>query len=381
MDFRVEARDGNARAGLAAVRGRTFRTPAFMPVGTAGSVKALAPCDLDRAGVEILLANTYHLRLRPGPERIRRLGGLHVFMGGDGAILTDSGGYQVFSQAGRVRIDEEGAAFRSHLDGEAILLTPEEVIRIQDALDPDIAMVLDHPVALPAAAEEVAAAAERTIRWAERSLAFHRSQVHSGQALFGIVQGAADLEIRARQVESLASMGFDGLALGGLAVGESKDEIAATMRQILPRFPAASPRYVMGIGYPEDLLLAIENGGDMFDCVLPTRHARTGQAFTSRGVVRLRHAALRDSLDPLDAACDCNTCARFERGYLAHLYHCDEMLGPILVARHNVRFYQRLVRAAGDAVRNACFAAFRAGFLEACRQESRTNAGGEPTCG
>ncbi len=380
IDFRIEARDGNARAGLATVRGRTFQTPAFMPVGTAGSVKALAPGDLDRAGVQILLANTYHLRLRPGPERIRALGGLHRFMGWEGAILTDSGGYQVLSQAARVRIDEEGAAFRSHLDGEPILLTPEEVIRIQEALDPDIAMVLDQPVALPAAARDIAAAAERTIRWAERALACHRARVHSGQALFGIVQGAADLETRARQVEVLGSMGFDGLALGGLAVGESREETAATVSQVLPRFPPQLLRYVMGIGYPEDLLLAIESGGDLFDCVLPTRHARTGQAFTSRGVVRLRHAALRDSREPLDAACDCETCARFERGYLAHLYRCDEMLGPILVARHNVRFYQRLVRAAGEAVRRGASAAFRAEFLGACQEESPGDAGGAPTC-
>ena len=363
VELRIDRSDGLARVGTASVRGRSFQTPAFMPVGTVGNVKALAPNDLLAAGAEIILANAYHLRLRPGHEVVRDFGGLHHFVNWQGAILTDSGGYQIFSHSDRVKIDEGGATFRSHLDGELIRLTPEEVVTIQEALDPDIAMVLDHPVALPAARELVLEAAARTVRWAERSLESHRSRVRSGQALFGIVQGALDLELRAQQVQALTSMEFDGYALGGLAVGESKGEFATTLSVVLPLFPEDRLRYVMGVGYPEDLLLAIGAGVDMFDCVLPTRHARTGQAFTSRGVVRLKLSAHRTARRPLDPDCGCETCSKFELGYLTHLYTCHEMLGPILVARHNVHFYQRLVRDAGKAIRQGRFAEYRDGML------------------
>ncbi|MFH0945654.1 MAG: tRNA guanosine(34) transglycosylase Tgt [Planctomycetota bacterium] len=359
VELRIDRSDGPARAGFATIRGRSFQTPAFMPVGTVGSVKGLAPNDLRTAGAEIILANTYHLRLRPGHEVVRSFGGLHHFVNWDGAILTDSGGYQIFSHSDRVKIDEGGATIRSHLDGEQIRLTPEEVVTIQEALDPDIAMVLDHPVALPARREEVREAAARTVRWAERALQAHRSRVRSGQALFGIVQGALDLELRAEQVRALTLLEFDGYALGGLAVGESKQELATTVSAVLPLFPADRLRYVMGVGYPQDLLLAISAGADLFDCVLPTRHARTGQAFTSRGVVRLRLSAHRTARRPLDPDCDCETCRKFELGYLTHLYTCHEMLGPILVARHNVHFYQRLVRDAGRAIREGVFGEYR----------------------
>lgn len=359
----ISAQSGRARTGRLMVRGRVVRTPAFMPVGTQGTVKGLSATDLRRAGTEILLGNTYHLRLRPGPERIAELGGLHRFMGWDGAILTDSGGYQVFSLADRVKLDENGATFRSHLDGAVVELTPEEVIRIQGLLDCDIAMVLDHLVALPARPEAVADAAARTLRWAKRALDAHRSTVHSGQALFAIVQGALDLDARARQIEALVALPFDGYALGGLSVGESKEDMVRVFEGALPLLPADRPRYVMGIGHPEDILAAIAHGADMFDCVLPTRHARTAQAFTSSGIVRLRNQKHRSSTAPLDEHCSCETCTRVSRGYLAHLYHANEMLGPILVTRHNVHFYQSLVRGAGDAIAANQYAAYHANFL------------------
>ncbi len=355
IDLRTDAVDGAARAGRAAIRGRAFETPAFMPVGTAATVKGLAPNDLRDAKVEILLSNTYHLRLRPGPEAIREAGGLHHFMGFDGAILTDSGGYQILSLAERATLDDDGVSFRSHLDGAAIRITPEEAVRIQDLLDSDIAMVLDQPVALPADAARVATAERRTLDWAERSLIHHRATVRSGQALFAIVQGAVDIDRRTRQAERLVQLGFDGYAVGGLAVGESVPEFEATVRATIAALPATKIRYVMGVGYPQDLLTAIGAGADLFDCVLPTRHARTGQAFTSRGTVKLRNARWRGSREPLDPACDCATCTRFELAYLSHLYHCDEMLGPILVARHNVRFYQRIVSDARAAIRAGRF--------------------------
>ncbi|MFG0317130.1 MAG: tRNA guanosine(34) transglycosylase Tgt [Planctomycetota bacterium JB042] len=359
----ITARDGAARTGVAEVRGRRFHTPAFMPVGTVGSVKGLSPRDLRQLSVEIILSNTYHLRLRPGPDRVREFGGLHAFCGWDGAILTDSGGYQIFSHTDRVRVDEDGATFKSHLDGEVVRLTPEEAVRIQDALDPDVAMVLDHPVALPSPESRVEAAARRSLRWAERCLRHHRETVTSGQALFAILQGATDPELRKRQAEDLRALAFDGYAVGGLATGESKGELAETMRLAVPLLPDDRPRYVMGIGYPDDLLRGIAAGADMFDCVVPTRHARTGQAFTSSGVVRLKHKVRRAARGPLDPRCSCETCRDFEVGYLTHLYKCREMLGPTLVARHNVHFYQRLVGGAREAIAAGTVAAYQEEFL------------------
>lgn len=363
ISLSITATAGSARTGWFEIRGRRVRTPAFMPVGTVGTVKGVGPAELERCAAEIILSNTYHLRLRPGHERVRALGGLHRFMGWNGAILTDSGGYQIFSLSERVKIDDEGAIFQSHIDGERIVLTPEEVVRIQDALDPDIAMVLDHPLALPASREQVLDAAARTLRWAQRSIEYHRRHVTSGQALFGIVQGALDLEQRAEQVRALTALGFDGYALGGLAVGESKSEMDEVFRGILPTLPRTHLRYVMGVGHPEDLLAAIHSGADLFDCVLPTRHARTAQAFTSLGIVRLKNSQHRSSNEPLDPHCSCETCTRFSLGYLAHLYHANEMLGPILVARHNIAFYQSLVHSAGEAIARGDYDAFRAAFL------------------
>ncbi len=357
--------DGLARCGSIAIRGRRFQTPAFMPVGTAGTVKALSPNDLEGLYVQIILSNTYHLLVRPGPDRVRELGGLHRFMGWSGAILTDSGGYQIFSQseARRARVDDDGATFRSHVDGTEIRLTPESAIDIQDALDPDIAMVLDHFPALPATAAEIGAACARTLRWARRCRDHHRERVASGQALFGIVQGGADLDTRARQAEAIVALEFDGYAIGGLAVGEPRATLHRTIAAAIPLLPADHPRYVMGIGYPEDLLAGIEAGADMFDCVVPTRHARTGQAFTSRGVIRLRRSENRASRAPLDPNCSCETCSGFELGYLTHLYTSNEMLGPILVARHNVHFYQQIMRDAAEAIRSGTFHAYKQHFL------------------
>ncbi|MCC7171752.1 MAG: tRNA guanosine(34) transglycosylase Tgt [Planctomycetes bacterium] len=378
LAYRLEATDGAARAGSVEVRGRRFDTPAFMPVGTAATVKALAPSDLIRAGAQIVLSNTYHLRLRPGHERVREFGGLHAFMGWDGAILTDSGGYQIFSLRDRVKVDDDGATFSSHLDGEVIRLTPEEALRIQDALDSDIAMVLDQPVPLPAAPELVRVAAERTIAWAERSIDFHQKNVRSGQALFAIVQGAIDLDRRRAQAATLTAMPFHGFAVGGLAVGETPEQFAATLESTLPHLPPTKPRYVMGVGYPEDLLLAIGYGADMFDCVLPTRHARTGQAFTSRGVIKLRNARWRTSKQALDPSCGCETCQHFTLGYLSHLIHSDEMLGPILVARHNVFFYENLVRGARAAIVAGIYDSYRTRLLADLAASEVTDAEAAP---
>jgi queuine tRNA-ribosyltransferase len=330
--------------------------PAFMPVGTQGTVKGVDPGRLRETGAQIILSNTYHLTLRPGEQTVAALGGLHAFMGWDGPILTDSGGFQVFSLAERMTIDEQGVLFRSHIDGALVELTPERAITIQEQLGSDVAMVLDHVVALPNDRRVVADAMRRSMRWAERCKA---SATRPDQALFGIVQGGMDRELRAESAERLSAIGFTGYAIGGLSVGESPHEMLTAVDMTTPMLPADKPRYLMGVGRPVDLLDAIARGVDLFDCVMPTRNGRNALAFTDAGAVRLRNRQHALAREPLDAMCPCLAC-RHSRGYLRHLFQANEMLGPMLVSIHNLTYYQRLLSDARQAIGEDRFAAFLA---------------------
>ncbi|MHC4944836.1 MAG: tRNA guanosine(34) transglycosylase Tgt [Planctomycetota bacterium] len=356
-------RESAARKGLLEIRGHRFSTPAFMPVGTAATVKGALPRDLMEAGVEVLLCNTYHLHLRPGEEVVARSGGLHRFMDWDGAILTDSGGYQVFSLADLVQVDEDGVTFRSHVDGEKIRLEPETVVIIQARLDSDIFMPLDECVEYPAPREAAAAAVERTALWAERASKAHRT-LDTDTALFGIVQGGAYRDLRERSAGQITGMDFDGFAVGGLSVGEGKEIMREVLEYTAPLLPAKRPRYLMGVGTPDDILDAVAMGVDLFDCVLPTRNARNATLFTSRGQMKLRGAALRDDPDPPDPDCDCPLCRRYSRAYIRHLFNTHEMLGPMLATLHNVHFYQKLMREIRIAIEAGYFTAFRTTFLD-----------------
>jgi queuine tRNA-ribosyltransferase len=329
-------------------------TPAFMPVGTQGTVKGVDPGRLRETGAQMILANTYHLALRPGEQTVAALGGLHALMGWDGPILTDSGGFQVFSLAERMTIDERGARFRSHIDGAPIELTPERAVAIQEQLGSDVAMVLDHVVSLPNTREVVADAMRRSLRWAERCRA---AATRADQTLFGIVQGGLDPELRAESVQGLVAMDFAGYAIGGLSVGETPAEMMTGVEMAAPLLPRDKPRYLMGVGRPIDLLEAIARGIDLFDCVMPTRNGRNALAFTNAGPVRLRNE--RHALDraPLDAACPCLAC-RHSRGYLRHLFQSGEMLGPMLVSIHNLTYYQRLLAEARRAIAEDRFTEF-----------------------
>ncbi len=331
-----------ARVGRIEMRRGVVDTPAFMPVGTLGTVKGLTVDQVGTTGAQIILGNTYHLALRPGDVRIARLGGLHRFMGWERPILTDSGGFQVFSLAQRVEISEEGARFRSHIDGALLRLTPEDSVRIQENLGSDIAMVLDHVVGLPAPREVVEEAMERSTRWARRCLEAARLDT---LARFAIVQGGLDLDVRRRSAAGLTAMPFDGFAVGGLSVGEPPEEMYRVIEATTPHLPADKPRYLMGVGRPIDLLEGIARGIDMFDCVMPTRNARNALAFTWDGEIRLRNAAHADDPRPLSPGCPCLAC-RHSRAYLRHLFLAKEMLGPVLVTHHNLTFYQQLVGTA-----------------------------------
>ncbi len=328
--------------------------PAFMPVGTQGTVKGVDPGRLRETGAQMILANTYHLTLRPGEQTVAALGGLHRFMGWDGPILTDSGGFQIFSLAERMTIDERGARFRSHIDGAPVELTPERAVAIQEQLGSDVAMVLDHVLSLPNTREAVADAMRRSLRWAERCRA---AATRADQALFGIVQGGLDPELRAESAQGLLAINFAGYAIGGLSVGESPAEMLTGVEMTVPLLPHDKPRYLMGVGRPIDLLEAIARGVDLFDCVMPTRNGRNALAFTDAGPVRLRNE--RHALDraPLDPACPCMAC-RHSRGYLRHLFQVNEMLGPMLVSIHNLTYYQRLLADARQAIAEDRFAAF-----------------------
>jgi queuine tRNA-ribosyltransferase len=360
--FRVlhHAAGSGARTGQLVLAHGDVATPAFMPVATHGSVKGLTPRDLRECGAEIVLSNAYHLSLRPGADVIARLGGLHDFMGWDGPILTDSGGYQVFSLAALARVREEGVDFRSHLDGSAHFLGPEEAVRIQEALGSDIAMVLDECPPGEASRETVLAATERSVRWAARAVA---TRSRADQAVFGIVQGGTDLALRAESARATVALGFDGYALGGLSVGEPREATWAVAAATAPLLPADRPRYFMGTGTPEDLIRLVGSGIDLFDCVLPTRHARNGTLFTSAGIVVLRHACYTDDPRPADERCTCYTCAHFSRAYLRHLHMAREPLAVTLNTMHNVTYYEQLMRDMRTAIAADAFGAFARGAV------------------
>ncbi len=334
----------------------TLQLPAFMPVGTQATVKGLEVEQVRATGAEMILSNTYHLALRPGERIIEQLGGLHCFMGWKGPILTDSGGFQLFSLADIVKITEEGADFRSHLDGNLVHLSPERSVAIQESLGSDVAMVLDHVVSLPSEPQRLRDAMERTIRWADRSRAAHR---RAGQAQFAIVQGGLDPKLRIECTERLRAMDFSGYAVGGLSVGETPEEMNRVLDETVDALPGDRPRYLMGVGRPQDLLAAIGRGIDMFDCVLPTRNGRNAMAFTDRGTIRLRNRQYAVDPQPLDEACPCVACRR-SRGYLRHLFLVHEMLGPILLTAHNLTYYQRLLAGAREAIKQNRFTEFAA---------------------
>jgi queuine tRNA-ribosyltransferase len=355
-----------------AARRSTFRTPhgtvelpAFMPVGTQGTVKGATVAQLRATGAQIILGNTYHLALRPGADVVAALGGLHGMSGWHGPILTDSGGFQLFSLAANTQISESGAVFRSHINGDLFELTPEKAVAIQEQLGSDVAMVLDHVVALPNESAVVRDAMERTIRWAERS---RRAQTRRDQALFAIVQGGLDLDLRIACAERLAAMDFPGYAVGGLSVGEDPADMLRVLDATVPALPADRPRYLMGVGRPQDLLEAIRRGIDLFDCVLPTRNGRNALAFTSSGAIRLRNLQYQLDRAPLEADCPCPACLH-SRGYLRHLFMAGEMLGPILVTLHNLTFYQRLLAEARTAIEAGRFGQFFAEKMRGWSQQ------------
>ncbi|MFS0772005.1 tRNA guanosine(34) transglycosylase Tgt [Sphingomonas sp. 1P08PE] len=343
--FAIAATDGAARTGTIAMERGVIRTPAFMPVGTAATVKAMKPGDVAAAGADIILGNTYHLMLRPGAERVARLGGLHDFMGWDRPILTDSGGYQVMSLSELTKRSEEGVAFKSHLDGTRHLLSPERSIEIQRLLGSNIVMAFDELVPTTSTRDVQAAAMERSMRWAKRSrAAFDGGGDHAARnAIFGIQQGALDQGLRRASADALIDIGFDGYAVGGLAVGEGQEAMFACLDYAPGQLPADRPRYLMGVGKPTDIVGAVERGIDMFDCVLPTRSGRTGQAFTREGPINLRNARFAEDQSPLDPACGCPICATWSRAYLHHLVRAGEILGAMLMTEHNIRFYQALM--------------------------------------
>jgi queuine tRNA-ribosyltransferase len=349
-----------ARRGKLVTPHGEVETPAFMPVGTRATVKGLTIDHLRATGSQMLLANTYHLLLRPGERIVEELGGLHAFMGWDGPILTDSGGFQIFSLAQMATITDEEAVFRSHLDGSLVALSPERAVQVQEALGSDIAMVLDHVVALPNGPEALADAVERTLLWAARCREAH---CRGDQALFGIVQGGLDIDLRLECSARLATMDFPGYAVGGLSVGESPDDMYRMLDETVAALPAGKPRYLMGVGRPEDLLQAIGRGIDLFDCVLPTRNGRNALAFTQQGNLRLRNQQYERDPRPLEEGCPCLAC-RHSRGYLRHLFMTGEMLGPILVTIHNISHYQRLMSEARAAISEGRFASFRSAKLQ-----------------
>src|SRR5579863_4379953 len=354
MQFELLGNDGDARRGRITFARGTIETPAFMPVGTYGSVKAMTPRSIEEIGAEIILGNTFHLYLRPGLDVIGEFGGLHRFIGWNKPILTDSGGFQVFSLAQRRKISEEGVRFASPIDGVQVFLSPEESMRIQRTLDSDIAMIFDECTPYPATEQQARDSMELSLRWAERSRrAFDDLQIPNTtpNSLFGIVQGGTFPELRKASAQRLIEIGFDGYAVGGLAVGEPEAERNRTLEETVPLLPAQRPRYLMGVGRPQDIVEAVRRGIDMFDCVMPTRNARNAHIFTRHGVLRIRNAQYERDTQPLDAACGCYTCANgFSRAYLRHLDKCGEMLGPMLATIHNLHYYQDLIRGLRAAI-------------------------------
>jgi queuine tRNA-ribosyltransferase len=360
FSFQIQARAGKARRGVIRTPHGDIDTPAFMPVGTRAAVKGLTPDQLRETGTQIILANTYHLILRPGADVVAGFGGLQRWMAWDRPMLTDSGGYQVFSLADLRKITDEGVEFKSHIDGALLRLNPESSIAAQNALGADIIMAFDECPPLPAEPPALRTAVDRTVLWAGRCRAAHRRE---DQALYGIVQGGLDVGLRRECLARLVEIGFDGYALGGLSVGEPPEEMWRILGEFADELPHDSPRYLMGVGTPRDLVEAVSAGIDQFDCVLPTRNGRKGYVFTSRGVLRMRNAAHRTASEPLDPECECQTCRTFTRGYLRHLFMSGEVLGAALVSVHNIAFYQTLMRRMRAALEAGEFAAWKAAFL------------------
>ena len=356
--------DGARRGELAFERG-TVQTPAFMPVGTYGTVKSMTPEDLREVGAEIILGNTFHLMLRPGTAIIRAHGDLHDFMHWEGPILTDSGGFQVWSLAELRKISEEGVSFQSPVNGDKVFLTPEDSIRIQHELGSDIIMVFDECTPYPATEAQARESMELSLRWARRCKQAHGEHP---SALFGIVQGGMYAGLRRESLAGLMDIGFDGYAVGGLSVGEGEHERLSVLDALRAALPADKPRYLMGVGTPEDLVQAVGRGVDMFDCVMPTRNARNGHLFTSEGVIRIRNSAYQDDTRPLDPECDCYTCRNYSRAYLRHLDKCGEMLGPHLCTVHNLHYYQSLMRRMREAIEAGRFGAWAGDFLSRRRE-------------
>ena len=385
IDFEVQAREGEARAGILTTRRGPIETPVFMPVGTSGTVKGIRFEELESHDLDaqIILGNTYHLWLRPGIETIRACGGLHKFIGWQRPMLTDSGGFQVWSLGALRKITEEGTQFRSHVDGSLCFLSPEISMEVQATLGAEIAMAFDECAPGEATFDETRRSMDLTLRWAKRSrAAFERvaqvdnlrsgpsevttqvNNLHHRQALFGIVQGASHLELRRESLERTVEIGFDGYAIGGLSVGEDKPVMLEVIEEIAPRMPPDKPRYLMGIGTPEDLIEAVTRGVDMFDCVLPTRNGRNGQAFTARGKLNIKNARYAVDQGPLDEACECSVCRRHSRAFLRHLYQSEEMLAGILLTHHNLAFFLDTMRRVRQAIRSGQFAKFRREYTE-----------------
>jgi queuine tRNA-ribosyltransferase len=375
MKFRVSAADGAARRGTLALAHGEVQTPAFMPVGTYGTVKAMSPAELAEVGADIVLGNTFHLWLRPGLDVIRAHGGLHRFMAWDKPILTDSGGFQVFSLGAMRKISEEGVAFQSPVNGDKLFLTPETSMQIQRVLDADVVMVFDECTPYPATRDEAAQSMRLSLRWAERS---KRAHGESPSALFGIVQGGMHEDLRDESLGELARIGFDGYAIGGVSVGEPREDMARIVAHTAPRLPAERPRYLMGVGTPEDLVQAVAAGIDLFDCVLPTRNARNGWLFTRSGDVKIKNARHREDTGPLDATCGCYACRHFTRSYLHHLHRTNEILGARLNTLHNLFYYQTLMREMREAIEAGTFAAWRVQFAaDRAREGSASEDQGE----
>ena len=359
----VTAPEGSsARAGILHTPHGSLETPAFMPVGTQAAIKGLTPEMVREAGARMILANTYHLALRPGEEVVAALGGLHRFMGWDGPILTDSGGFQAFSLAAKSKLTEKGVAFRSHLDGSLLDLTPESAVAIQQKLGADVAMCLDECPALPATKDAIASAVGRTVRWARRCKDAH---TRPDQSLFGIVQGGAHADLRGECAEALTQMDFGGYAVGGVSVGESREDVRTALEVTTHLLPQDRPRYLMGVGRPQDILDAVATGIDLFDCVLPTRNGRNATCLTAVGTVKMRNAVHKVDPRPIEEGCDCLACRGFSRAYIRHLFLAGEMLGPILASVHNLAYLHRLTREIREAIRGGRFVQYRSEALEA----------------
>jgi queuine tRNA-ribosyltransferase len=368
--FQITSKDSEtkARTGIVQTAHGAFETPVFMPVGTQATVKALTPRDLKEMGAEIILSNTYHLFVRPGMEIIGQFGGLHRFMGWDGPILTDSGGYQVFSLSRLRKITEEGARFNSHFDGKEIFLTPEKVVEIQETIGSDIAMIFDECPPATKDRKKIQTSLDLTLRWAARAKKHHRLE---WQALFGIIQGGFFPDLRKESLERTREIGFDGYALGGLCVGESKEETLGVLEAVMPFMPEDKPRYLMGVGTPIDFVEAVERGADMFDCVNPTRYGRNGAAFTESGMVVVRNSKYSRDETPLMENCRCYTCQNFSRAYLRHLFNADEMLGPQLVSIHNVTFFLDFVKTIRNKIKEGNLKPFKKEFISRFDPETR----------